>query len=1820
MGSFNGVPRTWRILVLIVLSLVVGLSGITAARKRASLLASEPAPASQPASQPAPKSVPAKPVPAEPTTPPPSPEPQQAQQAPAASQNSSEAQAETTEQESADMVRARSEWFHDQRAYPFKQVPTGALQRAIEQRDRMISQKRSGVRSSAAGMISIPGDGVWHLTGPQPTNVPFGGGGGSPTASGRVTAVAVDTTDANGLTIYSGAAAGGVWKTTDGGANWTPLTDNQLSLAVGSIAIDPTNNQTIYVGTGEDTLNQDSFQGTGVLKSTDGGAHWTQIGASTFAGPFNSATGGSRIGTIAVDPANNQIVLAGALIPTLNQSGIYRSIDGGVTWTLVVAGDAPGTSVVFDPAGTIAYAAVGSPLGSSTNGIYKSTDHGATWITLTGGLPTSNLGRIELTIAPSTTGAAATVYAAVADSNGGSSNLLGLFVTTNAGVSWTQLTATPNFCLTQCWYDIAVAVHPTNPNFVVVGGLALFKSTDGGVTWSSDSNGPTDFTTGSTAARPHSDTHALVFTPLITTNSNLPRLYTGDDGGVYRTDDPTPVHPVWVDLNATLALTQFYPGTTSSVSDENYGFGGTQDNNIQLFSGTLDWTAVQSCGDGGFTAVDQSTPTTIYAGCSAFGTPKLKKSVFYGAVASFNAAETEISASGDQMQFIPPLAIDGNNSSVLYFGTCRIWQTTDGAATWHAITGDLGLFNDPGCPPSGGLGYITTIDVSQQSSGIVLAGTNSGKVWETTNATLGTASTWNNIDHGLLPIRSITAARSKKSDLTGNIAYVTLSGFGSCSGCGTTPGHVFKTIDGGTTWKDISGNLPDAPVNDILVDHSDNPTFDALYIATDVGVFTCADPESATPCSSWTVTGDQLPNSPVLSLSMRRVSRILRAATHGRSMWAIQLTDQPISPQPLLSSMTPAAVMAGASTTTLAVLGANLSSKTLVLFNGLKTGVNTTFVSTTQLTVTFDTSLLINGGVFNITLTDPQGSAGPLPFTVMNSIPIISGLSSIPSTPVVGEPVTFHLTGAGFVSGTTLMFNGIPVSGGTPSAGGAVFDITVPGADLSAPGMGTVTAVNPLPGGGPSPNSLFLTIVANVGPEAVFTPPAIVFPGQDPGTTSPTINVTISNPGGAPLTLTGTSTSGINAGDFKQMTPTSGMPCDFSGTTSVPAGGGSCSFGMAFSPPGGTAPGTRTATLTVNDNDDDSPQSILITGSVTAAVLKSIAVTPTNPLIAKGQTQQFKALGTFSDGSTLDITTTATWASGTTTVATIGTNTGLATGVGVGSTTLTATQSGVTSNTAVLTVMQTPAITSANSTTFTVAAPGTFTVTATGSPTPTLSETGTLPAGVTFTAATGVLAGTPASGAAGSYPITFTAHNGVGTDATQSFTLTVNQASVAPAITSAKSTTFTVGTAGTFTVTATGSPTPTLSETGTLPAGVTFTAATGVLAGTPAPGAAGSYPITFTAHNGVGTDATQSFTLTVTTQPLVNTNPTNQTVTAGSSVSFIAAANGNPAPTVQWQVSTDGGTTFNNAAGAASTTLTFTAAFSQNGNKYRALFTNAFGTATTTAATLTVNNTVPTITTLSPIGATAGGVAFTLTVGGTNFNGSSTVNFNGSAKITTFVSVTQIAAAIPAADIAAAGPVNITVTNPAPGGGTTANQVFTIVNFALTQTAPGTVQVSSGTPTNVVLNLATTPAGAALPADVNYTCTVAASFMGTTCAMNPTKTLAGSTSGNTTLTITTTASVPPSAEPRVPLTLYLQWMLATALAGLMAIYFTARQKALTLRGRTAYLAPVLLVIVMTGIAGCATGSITALKGQATVTVTATSGNVIRTLQINISVK
>jgi uncharacterized repeat protein (TIGR01451 family) len=736
---------------------------------------------------------------------------------------------QTQSKNKLDLVRRRSQWFFQQRAYPSGKIPPGARVRALHELDTMLQAETATAATSST---------TWAQIGPRPASTIWDASsvGGN---SGRVTALAVDPR--NSSVVYLGAANGGVWKTTNGGLKWTPLTDKQPSLSIGSITLDPTNPNTIYVGTGEENFNGDGYGGAGILKSTDSGAHWSQI-----AGPFVFNTnGGSHIGSLAISPGNNQLILAAVLSfgGTIPWGGaVMCSADGGSTWTAVLSGIA--TAVVFDPISpTTAYAALGSAYGDTYNGVYKSGDSGQTWNRISGTgsnvIPTSGLGRIGLALAPSSP---STLYAGIAQPIGSPlSGIVGVFKTTDGGTNWIRVSDPPSCCT---WYEGGIAVNPQNAGTVVTGGSDVSISIDGGNIWNDVSNG--------TTLSLHPDQHAFAF------SADGGTLYVGNDGGVFSTTQfsRTPPFP-WNDLNSILATLQFYPGMSINPTYATIALGGTQDNGTEYYLGNLTWNWT-TCGDGGMTAIDAENTNNVYAFCQgdfAF----LQKSTTGGTSRSgWSAAQSGIITT-DRALFIPPLTIDPANPLMLYYGTYRVYQTTNGAGSWTPVSADL----------TGG-GELSAIAVARSDNNTVYVGSSDGHFNVTTNASSGTGSTWADRSSGL-PNRYITAiavdlANSQK-------VYVALSGFDS--------GHIFKSTNGGFNWVDISSNLPNIPADDLVVD-PDLPN--TLYVATDIGVF-----RSTNLGGSWSTLVSGLPRSPVLSLRMQRASRTLRAATHGRSVWDIHM-------------------------------------------------------------------------------------------------------------------------------------------------------------------------------------------------------------------------------------------------------------------------------------------------------------------------------------------------------------------------------------------------------------------------------------------------------------------------------------------------------------------------------------------------------------------------------------------------------------------------------------------------------------------------------------------------------------------------------------------------------------------------------------------------------------------------------------------------------------------------------------------------------------------------------------------------------------------
>jgi hypothetical protein len=1013
------------------------------------------------------------------------------------------------DEDGPEQVRKRDEWFYKQRSSVKGHIPAGAHFKAFQQMQRMMEAEGKLVRrpdgsyAAVAPVAAATSQSVvtssWVPIGPTPTT----GGFFSP-VTGRVTTIAVDPSDSTGNTVLIGAADGGIWRTTDGGSTWTPVGDQNASLAMGSIAFAPSNPAIVYAGTGEQaSIGFDIYYGAGVLKSADHGQTWTEtctVASPTcpFIGPYLDSLfpgfgffnfGGAHISYVAVSPSNSNMVLVGAqFIVEGPKEGVYCSDNGGTTWTNILP-DEMSTFVGF-ASSTVAYAALGNPFGSSPgapngNGIYKATGIGATCSTIhfarltSATLPSqSTMGRIDLGIAPNdATGN--TVYASIADGSNTSLTNLGVFVTTNGGTSWSQ-TSAPDICQHQCWYDNVVKVDPNNKNIVYLGGSSVSSST--AFDWVMRSTGGTSggaFSSVLPAAQgpglPHVDVHAItLFKATSGAFSGKVRAYLGNDGGMWRSDDAEAATVTWTNINnASLTLTQFYPSISMNSSSPSIAFGGTQDNASQNYLGGASWVDNKLCGDGASTAVDAVIPSTVYIGC-ATGAP-VNASYQNGAVGTFSPAINGIDLA-DPADFIPPLATDPNNANVVYFGTSRVYQSVDAGNTWVPMSAPL--------VNSGG-DWLTAIAVEPGNPKVVYTGSSGGEIFaqQTVTTDGNTPSAFFQVGGFPIAPRAVTAIAVDPTDPTGNSAYVALSGF-SFNGMdplgGTivdVKGHIFKTTNANqapnATFTDLScstndcsmpaaADLPNIPVNDIALDPD---VSGIIYAATDLGVFVgnC----SAIPCI-WSTLGAGLPRVAVLSLRLHEPSRTLRAATHGRGVWDINLNNFSFG-GPHIASITPTSANANGNQFTLTVNGTGLTGGT-IQFGG--TPLTTTAVQPdTQLTASVATSLLVGGTIPITVKVSPTSVSNSLVFTVLALTPTLTSISP-PSTPAQPNPVNnvqITLTGTNFSSNAKVFFNGLQSGITTTFNSSTSLTATLPSALLGPFGStNDITILNTPPGGGKS--------------------------------------------------------------------------------------------------------------------------------------------------------------------------------------------------------------------------------------------------------------------------------------------------------------------------------------------------------------------------------------------------------------------------------------------------------------------------------------------------------------------------------------------------------------------------------------------------------------------------------------------------------------------------------------------------------------------------------------------------------------------------------
>ncbi len=708
-----------------------------------------------------------------------------------------------------------SDWFFRQRAYPQGFIDNALRAQSVEQ-----ARALQAVGRYTAGAS-------WIQRGPS--NI-----------GGRLTALAISVQNPN--TLYAGAAAGGILKSTNSGTNWVPLFDDQASLSIGAVAVDPTNDNIVYAGTGEANSSGDSYDGIGILKSTTGGASWEYSGLADT----------RHIGEIAIDPTNpNTIYVAamGTLFSGNPERGVFKSTDAGATWvhSLYINDSTGVVDIALNPQNpSILFAAawqrMRGPQGRRYVGgvhtrIYRSTDAGSSWHLLSAGLPVpaANVGRPSIAIAPTNPLVA---YVSFADDPG---NFMGAYKTTDGGDNWARTSDAglsglySNFG----WYFGNVFVSPHNENLVFICGLLLGKTTNGGASWFTQSTS-------------HVDHHAMAFHP---TDPNI--MYAGQDGGFSKS---TNGGASWFrESNQDLFVTQFYAGYIDPTNGAR-SIGGTQDNGTPRTQtgNNADWVSING-GDGFYCVIDYSNSNYQYA-----------ESQYGGLVRTTNAWSTTTGASSGftgRKNWSTPIIIDPNNPMVLYTGSHMLHRTTNRAVSWTAISPDL---SDGPVPGFSAYATITTIDVAKTDSNTIMAGTDDANVWISTNY----GSSWTNVSAGL-PNRWITRVRFDPADQT--IAYVTLSGYRVDS---HLP-HIFRTTNSGASWLDISGNLPEAPINVVLVD-SLFP--ERLYVGTDVGCY-----YTTNTGASWSTMGAGLPNVPVSDMQLHTHPRIARAFTHGRSMWEINL-------------------------------------------------------------------------------------------------------------------------------------------------------------------------------------------------------------------------------------------------------------------------------------------------------------------------------------------------------------------------------------------------------------------------------------------------------------------------------------------------------------------------------------------------------------------------------------------------------------------------------------------------------------------------------------------------------------------------------------------------------------------------------------------------------------------------------------------------------------------------------------------------------------------------------------------------------------------
>ena len=661
-------------------------------------------------------------------------------------------------------------------------------------------------------------------------------------------------------TYYFGGVAGGVWKTTDGGANWTPLFDKEAISSIGAIAVAPSDHNVVYAGTGEAAIRGNTTYGIGVYKSIDAGHTWKNVGLKDT----------RQIGALIVHPQNPDVVLVAALGHAFGpnqERGIFRTTDGGKTWTKVLSKDenTGGIDVVFDPHNpNIVFASLWQARrqpwffssGGAGSGLYRSEDNGVTWKKLEGnGLPDGILGRIGVAVSGADSNR---IYAIIEAKEGG------LFRSDDAGEHWTRVNEDGRF-RQRAWYFSKVYADPKSPDTVYLLNTGAFRSVDGGKTFNL------------LPAR-HGDHHGLWIDP-----QNPNRIGNANDGGASISTDGG---KSWTTQN-NQPTAQFYHVAVDDAFPYHI-YGAQQDNSNVGIASRTDWGAIGAAdwfaaggGECGFVIPDPRDWHIIYSNSEGYVVryDKNKEDDQDISPVPLDNSGRGAAELAHRFQWVSPLLLSPHNPDTLYTAAECVFKSTDHGQSWTQISGDLTRNDKSKQQPSGGplTNDITSVEYFDTIFALAESPVKQGTLWAGTDDGLVQVSTddgqhWSNVSPKMPEWSTVSIIDPSPHD--GSSAYVAVDRHR----LDDFKPYIYKTKDLGKTWGAITNGIPDGAY--VHTVREDPKRKGLLYAGTEVGAFVSFDDGA-----HWQPLQLNLPVSPIHDLVVKDDDLV--AATHGRAFWVL---------------------------------------------------------------------------------------------------------------------------------------------------------------------------------------------------------------------------------------------------------------------------------------------------------------------------------------------------------------------------------------------------------------------------------------------------------------------------------------------------------------------------------------------------------------------------------------------------------------------------------------------------------------------------------------------------------------------------------------------------------------------------------------------------------------------------------------------------------------------------------------------------------------------------------------------------------------------